>query len=175
MTLRIEALTVLAILAGIIHSGCSTVDDDRIPAMAVNISLADAGTWNTYGVAGYGSNRRFILTQSLREPANFPYKQVNATGYGGVLLICGMDPFTATTDSPLAYDLACPVEMKPDVRVRVEGELYEAVCPQCGSHYDVAMGGGAPLSGPAATGSHKYGLRRYSCLPSGNGGYVITN
>jgi len=39
----------------------------------------------------------------------------------------------------------------------------------------VTMGGGAPLSGPAASGDHKYGLRRYRCLPSGNGGYVITN
>lgn len=65
--------------------------------------------------------------------------------------------------------------MKADVRIYVEGELYEAVCPECGSHYDVTMGGGAPLSGPAASGDHKYGLRRYRCLPSGNGGYVITN
>lgn len=156
-------------------AGCHSVDDDRIPMHAVSINLADAGRWNTYGVAGFGTSRRFIMSSGLREPQGFPYSTQSATGYGGVLLINGMDPFTATTDTPLAYDLACPVEVKPDVRVEIKGELYEAVCPVCGSHYDVTMGGGSPLSGPAATGKYKYGLRRYRCLPSGNGGYIITN
>ena len=157
----------------LILPGCQSVDDDRIPNMPVNIVLSDAGTWNTYGVSGFGSSRRFII--SLREPSGFPYTQTSATGFGGVLLISGMDPYTATTDVPLAYDLSCPVEMKSDVRVEVEGELYNAVCPVCGSKYDVTMGGGAPLSGPAASGERKYGLRRYACYPSGNGGYVVTN
>lgn len=161
--------------AAIAISGCQTVDSDNIPAAPVNIVLADAGTWNTYGVSGFGSSRRFILATGVREPSGFPYSQTSATGFGGVLLINGMDPFTAATDTPLAYDLACPVERKSDVRVEVETGLYEAVCPQCGSHYDVTMGGGAPLSGPAASGSTKYGLRRYRCLPSGSGGYIITN
>lgn len=161
--------------AAIVISGCQTVDSDNIPAAPVNIILADAGTWNTYGVSGFGSSRRFILATGVREPSGFPYSLTSATGFGGVLLINGMDPFTATTDTPLAYDLACPVERKSDVRVEVETGLYEAVCPQCGSHYDVTMGGGAPLSGPAASGSTKYGLRRYRCLPSGSGGYIITN
>lgn len=156
-------------------NGCNTVDDDRIPAYAVNINISDAGSWNTYGVSGFGSSRRFILSTGLREPSGFPYSQQSATGYGGVLLISGMDPFTTTTDTPLAYDLSCPVEVKPDVRVVIEGSLYEAVCPKCGSHYDVTMGGGSPLSGPAATGKYKYGLRRYNCFPTGSGGYIITN
>ena len=164
-------IAVIAITAG----GCDSVDDDRIPAAPVNIVLSDAGTWNTYGVAGYGANRRFILSQGTREPFGFPYSQTSATGFGGVLLISGMDPFTATTDTPLAYDLACPVERKSDVRVEIESDMYEAVCPICGSHYDVTMGGGSPLSGPAATGNTKYGLKRYRCIPSGNGGFIITN
>ena len=154
---------------------CGSVDDDRIPNMPVNIVLADAGTWNTYGVSGFGSHRRFILSQGMREPSGFPYSQTSATGFGGVLLINGMDPYSTTTDVPLAYDLSCPVEMKPNIRVEVEGELYNAVCPVCHSTYDVTMGGGGPLSGPAATGEHKLGLRRYSCYPSGSGGYIITN
>ena len=167
----------LLLIAGTaaIAGGCDSVENDRIPASPVNIALSDAGSWNTYGVAGYGANRRFILSQGIREPLGFPYSQTSATGFGGVLLISGMDPFTATTDTPLAYDLACPVERKSDVRVEIEGDLYEAVCPQCGSHYDVTMGGGSPLSGPAATGSKKYGLKRYRCIPSGAGGFIITN
>lgn len=166
---------VVAILASI-TAGCHSVDDDRIPSLPVNISLADQGTWNTYGVAGFGSSRNFILSGNEgREPLGFPYTQTSATGFGGVLLISGMDPYTMTADMPLAYDLACPVEMKRTVRVYVEGDMYEAVCPECGSHYDVTMGGGTPLSGPAAAGDTKHGLRRYRCLPTANGGYIITN
>lgn len=170
--LSVETITAVCIL---ILTGCETVNDDRIPNLPVNIVLADAGTWNTYGVSGFGSSRRFILSQSLREPSGFPYSQTSATGFGGVLLISGMDPYTTTTNVPLAYDLSCPVEMKASVRVNVEGDIYNAVCPVCGSRYDVTMGGGAPLSGPAATGEHKLGLRRYTCYPSGSGGYIITN
>ena len=162
-------------LTAVATTGCHSVDDERIPNFAVSINIADAGMWNTYGVSGYGMSRRFILAKDLRVPSGFPYSQQSATGFGGVLLIGGMDPFTTTTNLPLAYDLACPVEMKADVRVEIEGELYEAVCPVCGSHYDVTMAGGAPLSGPAATGSTKYGLRRYQCLPTGQGGYLIIN
>lgn len=159
----------------IILSGCHSIDDDRIPNYAVSINISDAGMWNTYGIAGFGTHRKFIFTSSMHEPSSFPFTRQSATGYGGVLLIGGMDPFTATTDLPLAYDLSCPVEVKPDIRVEIEGDLYEAVCPVCGSHYDVTMGGGAPLSGPAASGKYKYGLRRYQCIPSGSGGYLITN
>lgn len=156
-------------------ASCERVDSDRIPVMPVNISLGDAGTWNTYGVSGYGASRKFILSKDTREPSGFPYSQSSATGFGGILLINGMEPYSMETDTPLAYDLACPVERESDVRVRVEGDLYEAVCPVCGSRYDVTMGGGGPLSGPAASHDTKYGLRRYKCLPSGSGGYIITN
>lgn len=154
-------------------SSCHNIDDERIPNFAVNINLGTPALWNTYGVAGFGAHRNFILTSALRVPADFPYHQQSATGFGGLLLIGGMDPFTTDTNCPLVYDLACPVEMQADVRVRIDGDLYEAVCPECGSHYDVTMAGGAPLSGPAAT--HRYGLRRYQCLPTGNGGYLIVN
>lgn len=159
----------------IITGSCDSVNDDRIPRLAVNIVLSDAGMWNTYGVAGFGSSRRFILSGAIREPSGFPYNTRSATGYGGVLLVSGMDAFTNETGVALAYDLACPVECKPDIRVHVDPERYEAVCDVCGSHYDVTMGAGAPLSGPAAAGDRKYALRRYQCLPTQTGGYVITN
>ena len=87
----------------------------------------------------------------------------------------GMDPFSLQTMTPLAFDLSCPVEKSPAIRVAVDPESLEAVCPDCHSHYDVIMAGGAPLSGPAATGKRKYGLRRYSCLPTAFGGYLISN
>ncbi len=167
----IQALTAAATAVAV--ASCDTIDDERIPRMAVNINLSDIGLWNSYGVAGFGDSRRFILGSGVREPAGFAYSQTSATGFGGVLLIGGMDAFTTQTGVPLAYDLACPVERSRDVRVRVEPERYEAVCDACGSHYDVTMGAGRPLSGPAAR--MNYGLRNYQCLPTQQGGYIITN
>lgn len=155
--------------------GCQSVDDDRIPAMPVNISLANAGVWNTYGVFGFGQYTNFILTYGIRIPAAFPYTAASATGYGGVLLISGLDVYTGLTDNPLAYDLSCPVERSPEIRVEVNTDTYMAKCPVCGSVYNVTMGGGGPVSGPAATGKYKYGLRRYNCYPTGEGGFFITN
>lgn len=155
---------------------CQSVDNNRIPNMAVNISLSDAGVWNTFGVAGFGSSRNFILNPSgASQPAGFSYKYGSATGYGGVLLIEGIDANNPMLSTPLAYDLACPVERKPNIRVAIDQDTYVAVCPECRSTYDVTMASGAPLSGEAATGKYKYALKKYRVIPSGAGGYFITN
>lgn len=149
---------------------CDSIDEDRVPAMPVQIALNNPGLWATYGVAGYGQTRNFIRED--RVPANFPYTETTYTGYGGVLLIMGMDPYSAGDVVPLAYDLSCPVECLPTVRVAVDPASLEAVCPSCHSHYDVTLAGGAPVSGPALTGVTKYALQRYRAYPQG-GGYMI--
>lgn len=153
---------------------CESVDDTRIPKMPVNIDLSDPGRWNTYGVHGFGDYNYFVFQSgSMREPAGYPYVDTSATGYGGVLLIGGMDPFNLETLTPLAYDMSCPVEKSPTVRVRISGENYEAVCPVCDSHYDVTMGGGAPTEGPAVR--EKYGLTRYYCHVTIYNTYIIND
>lgn len=174
------ATTVMIWAAGLIFAGClagcETVDEGRIPSLRVSINIRPISTWNTYGVSGFGDYQYFVLSPgSERLPAGFAYNTVSATGYGGVLLIMGMDPFTGDTMSPQAYDLSCPVEKSPTVRVAIEPATSEAVCPVCLSHYDVTMRGGAPISGPAADKSKRYGLRRYSCIGTPYEGYVITN
>lgn len=153
-------------------TACDDVDSSRIPAYKVQIALNNIGLWNTWGVGGYGQYRRFIREE--REPAGFSFRETTYTGYGGVLLIMGMDPFGEGDIIPLAYDLSCPVECKPDIRVAIDDDNLEAVCPQCGSRYNVLMNGGAPVAGQAATGSVKYQLQRYQCIGSAAGGYVIT-
>ena len=164
----------IATLASVILcQGCESVDDNRIPNMPVNISLADAGMWNTYGVAGFGMSRNFILSQRI--PTNFPFSSKTYTGFGGVLLIEGLDPFSGNSSLPLAYDLACPVERKAETRVSINPDTYMAECHECGSSYDVTMQRGAPIAGPAASGKFKYALKSYNCLPTGQGGYIITN
>lgn len=153
--------------------GCNTVDDNRIPSMPVNLNLASTPLWVTYGVSGYGESRTFV--KALGQPRDFPFTDKTATGYGGILLVSGVNPFTLEAGVPMAYDLSCPVECKPDIRVRMEsdGVVQFAVCPKCGSHYDVVERGGSPTSGPALT--HKYGLRRYECRAGVYGGYLISN
>lgn len=160
----------LSAIALLSSAGCDSIDDNRIPTYPVKINLADAGLWNTYGVSGFGIYKYFIKDE--RKPAGFRWVEDSYSGFGGVLLIGGMDNFTTETNVPLAYDLACPVERKQNIRVAIDPENFEAVCPQCGSHYDVTMAGGAPLSGPAA--KEKYGLRRYNCMATSSGGYYIT-
>lgn len=167
-----KTVVLFGILIAVIFSGCETIDNNRIPAVAVNLPIGDIGQWNTYGVAAFGQYRYFI--RENRTPSNFPYNETTHTGFGGILLIGGMDPFTAETNVPLAYDLACPVECKNNVRVAIDPNTLEAVCPQCGSHYDVVMTGGAPVDGPALTGEYKYRLQPYKCLPTASGGYIIT-
>ncbi|MBD5226791.1 MAG: hypothetical protein HDS67_01865 [Bacteroidales bacterium] len=170
----IRRLVATGLLTTVLLCGCDSVDDSVIPSMPVAINLGDAGMWNTYGVAGFGQSRRFINYKSTLEPAGFPFTGRTYTGYGGVLLISGIDAFT-NEPGALAYDLSCPIERSQTVRVAVDPESLEAVCPVCLSHYDVTMRGGAPLSGPAAAGKRKYGLRRYTCLKTTTGGYMITN
>lgn len=131
--------------------------------------------WNTYGVSGVGISRNFINRDGEISPSGFPYTATTYTGFGGVLLIGGVDPFTSEPNVPLAYDLACPVECKSTVRVHIDPDNLNAVCPVCGSQYDVVMAGGSPVGGPALTGEYKYGLRRYVCDPLGQGGYFIHN
>lgn len=165
-----------AAAALLLLGGCETVNDTRIPAMPVYIDLSNQGMWNSYGVSGFGSFRYFVCqTGSAIEPAGFPYKDGAATGYGGVLLIEGMDPFELQTSMPLAYDLSCPVEKSQTIRVAIDPKTFEAVCPVCESHYDVTMGAGAPTAGPALAGERQYGLRRYTVHPTTLGGYIIND
>lgn len=154
----------------LLMTGCHQLNDERIPAMAVNIDLSNQGIWNSYGTPGYGQYNYFIYTSSIRLPAGFPYSYYSATGYGGVLLITGQG-FSGDVE-PLAYDLSCPVERQPDVRVYIDNNSLDAVCPECHSHYNVVEAGGAPISGPAE--SMHYALTPYSCYPTNTGGYVIT-
>ncbi len=142
-------------------TGCNSVDDTRIPPRPVYIPFGDVGVWNTYGVAGALSSRSFI--KSSRIPAGYPYTEVSATGFGGVLLVGDFD------GTPRAFDLACPVEVKADVRIAVDRDAAVAECPVCHSVYDVFRLGQA-LSGPAA--EMGYGLTRYNVGASASGIYM---
>lgn len=153
----------LTLLTLVLGSGCDKIDNKTVPSFTVRIDLGSIALWNTYGVTGMGEYRIFSREKQL--PSNFPYNVNTYTGYGGVLLMMGIE-------APMAYDLSCPVEVSRDVILTINPENYDAVCPRCGSRFNPLTGAGGPLSGVAI--NNKVGMRQYRVLPS-NGGYVITN
>lgn len=161
-------------VAALFLPSCSQVDESRLPSLPVSLNLGDPGVWHAYGVSSFGQERRFVFGGGERIPTGFPYTDRDATGFGGVLLTQGIDPFSGGETGPLAYDLSCPVEGRRDIKVGIRGEGFDAVCPVCGSRFDVVTGAGAPVSGPAAE-NPRVGLRRYVCQPTASGGYIITN
>ena len=163
----------VTIVAGLFFISCNSVNDDVIPSIPVYLNLTSASLWNTYGVAGYGDYRIFV--KELRQPSNFAYTEQTSTGFGGVLLVNGTNPFSLEAGVPMAYDLACPVERRSDVRISMQiSQLFPvAVCPVCGSHFDVVERGGSPIDGPAL--ADKLGLRRFECRQGAYGGFLIIN
>ena len=153
----------VAATGAIVATGCTHIDDDRIPLVPVRIAFNNVGEWNVYGVAGAGDYRRFIKQE--RVPEGFPYTAMTYTGFGGVLLICDIH------SNAVAYDLACPVECRADVRINVLKEELKAECPVCHSVYDIVTNHGQPLSGPAA--EKHYGLRKYYVGPGSAGEYML--
>jgi len=151
----------LAFLAG--ATACDTIDNKVIPRYTVRIDLGSYALWSTYGVGGMGEYRIFNRDKQL--PSNFPYNVNTYTGYGGVLLMMGID-------GPLAYDLSCPVEASQDIILSISPDNFDAICPRCGSRFNPLTGGGGPLSGVAI--NNKVGMRQYRVMPS-NGGYFISN
>lgn len=142
-------------------NGCHTLDDDRIPPFPVYLNFATQADWITYGVAAALDTKVFVKTDRL--PQGYPYTAMSATGFGGVLLVCDY------TGNPVAYDLACPVECKADVRIRVDHTLHDAFCPVCHSRYDIYSGHGFPTSGPAQ--ENRFGLQIYHVSQGSNGSF----
>ncbi|MDR2384380.1 MAG: (2Fe-2S)-binding protein [Tannerella sp.] len=88
--------------------------------------------------------------------------QGESIGYGGVLVVHNM------FGEYKAFDLSCPYETSQDVLVEVDDEVLYAVCPVCGTKYDVGTGNGAP------NGKSRHSLRIYNVIQNGNK-LVVTN
>lgn len=155
----------VALLLG--TSACDSLDDTRVPGMPVHLVFNSVADWHTWGPGGATDTRRFIISDSERVPAGYPFTALDRTGFGGILLVNDVN------GNILVYDLACPVECKSIVRIKVDTESLTAECPQCHSTYDIFSLYGHPLSGPAAR--EGYGLRRYHASPGVSPYMVITN
>lgn len=153
--------------------GCTTreANDDRIPRTAVYLPFTTEADWHRYGVGGALDSRAFIRNVSSPAesvPRDYPYPDYSYTGYGGILLVCDVN------SEARAYDMSCPVERQPDVRVAVNRQTNLARCAKCGSTYDIfgIQGGyGAPVDGPAAIDA--YWLRTYRVIYGVDGRYAL--
>ena len=149
------------------------INSRRIPAMPVDINLQDPGLWATYGIGGVNSYR--IFDRETGQPSGFHFLDRTYTGFGGVLIYGVSAAFqggAAWPYMPVAFDLACPVEVDPLIKVGVDDMKMEAVCPVCESRYSLEAGG-SPVFGPAV--GLKYGLQRYNCVGSPTTGFRIIN
>lgn len=73
-----------------------------------------------------------------------------SVGYGGILVHIDMN------SEYIAYDMACPYEMDPTIKVRPDDSAVRAVCEKCGSTFEIASAYGSVEKGPA-----KQPLKRY--------------
>ncbi len=163
--LKFITLAVVAtFFAGLVLSACSHLEDKRTPPAAVWIAFNTEQDWNTYGTPSALDHKTFIkgvLNGGLPQTATMQ------TGFGGVLLVGDI------LGNPIAYEMACPVENKKDVTIKVDNDINDAYCPKCKSRYSIYSNYGIPTSGKAL--EYNYGLTKYSVISGPNGEYrVIT-
>lgn len=164
---RNVAMVIAHLLPVVLLTGCDHVDFDRVPPTNVRLSFDTQAEWERYGTPGALDHKDFILDGPTRVPADFPWTALTYTGFGGVLLVGDI------SGAPYAYDLACPVELRRDVRIKIDQETNEAYCPSCHSRYSVYTNYGSPISGEAR--KLKRGLRRFNVGPGMNGEYMVVS
>ena len=153
----------LSAVIALSFTSCHSIDDDRLPPAPVRLNFNTVADWNLYG--NPAALQYVIFIKEQRIPANYNYSAISETGYGGILLVG--DAF----GMPIAYDLACPVEMRKDTMIKVDTEKNEAYCPNCGSRFDIFANYGSPLSGKAA--ELGYGLQKYYVGAGAAGEYMV--
>lgn len=170
MTLR---SLVVGIFSCMVLAGCQSVDldDERIPRSPVYVPFTTESEWHLYVIGGYMGEggamqaRRFI--RSERVPSNYQYPDYSYTGYGGLLLTCD------ALSQLHVFDLSCPVERQPSVRISIGQDLM-AHCAKCGSSFDVygiERTAGSPAGGVAL--SNGYSLRAYRIVFGVDGRYAL--
>ena len=101
----------------------------------------------------YDMGLRAVNSAKTYPNPNHAFNSIERTGYGGILVFHGQEN---GAEAFFAYDMACPNEASPTVKVVVENTLF-ARCPKCKSKYEIWSGIGNPVEGPS-----KYSLKRYT-------------
>jgi hypothetical protein len=106
------------------------------------------------------STKSFVETRTASE----------RLGYGGLLVVHGFGDDVGGTGLVLhAYDLSCPNEARPDIRILPDSTGLRAICSVCGATFGIAYVVGAPESGS------KHFLRSYRVFRVDEYRYRVTN
>lgn len=125
--------------------GCNSTFDSSVPDWPVYLEL---------DLTYEDRDLKAIQAYKLYTPTTIN-QATEKTGFGGVLVYHGLSS-TGTTDAYYAFDAACPVEHQANVRVEVDDDAVYAVCPRCGSKFELLNGIGNPVEGPATEGLKQY-------------------
>ncbi len=147
---------ILFALSVLLFSACYTNFDSSIPDYPVYLELD----------LTYEDNElNAIQAYKLYLPTSVN-QAVERTGYGGVLVYHGLSS-TGSSEAYYAFDASCPVECKTTIRVEVDDDAINAVCPNCGTKYEIINGIGHPVEGEGTE-----TLKQYNVNMVGNILYV---
>jgi nitrite reductase/ring-hydroxylating ferredoxin subunit len=105
-----------------------------------------------YNTTLKNNNNSYVLFEEPRMGKEL----TDRIGYGGVIVYADFE------GKYCAFDLACPHEALPSVKVK-PNDLGQLVCDSCNSVYDISFGVGHPTKGPS-----KEGLKRYKTMLQGD-------
>ena len=147
------------LLEALVLSACTQQEPpSEVPYgyVAFIIDTAITGSDNSLRDGMTGNARHYSATQpSALSP-------LGAYGYCGVIVVRAYD------NRLYAFDSCCPYEHRKDTEVALDG--YFAVCPTCGSSFEIGNGSARPNKGPATA-----RLKCYRVSDYGNERYRISN
>lgn len=149
---------ILFVFIAFMINGCDDSYDSPIPLYPVSMQLNLSTQYPNFKT----TNQYLTFTTRRYE--------VDRVGFGGILVYCGL-PDDYGNPAYYAYDMACPYEVKKDIRVKpVTDDIGKVKCEECGSVFDVNSAG-IPLSGPANT--ERKVLRKYKTTLSNDILYIF--
>ena len=125
--------------------GCNDNVISSIPDFPVYLQLNLTTTYPTFKNS---YNKFYIFKQGV--------VVTDRIGYGGILVYTGLD------GGYYAFDMACPYEVKQNIRV-YPNDVGQAICEGCGSVFEIGYGICYPSKGVA-----KEALKRYKTTLSGD-------
>ncbi|MCL2649804.1 MAG: hypothetical protein FWD60_02110 [Candidatus Azobacteroides sp.] len=138
-----------------LHTACEKEVVSPIPNFSVRLTLDLMGADRILN--GPSSFMVYTKPRIATEEGNL--------GFGGILVINGIGEGLINL---CAYDLACPNEVRRDIRIVPQSSGLQAICPECHAVFNIATGG-APESGS------KYWLKRYNVIQTSDTRYLVTN
>lgn len=126
---------------------CDREEVSGIPYAAVNYTL-------------YDRDIRALSSPSSSLVVTKPRLATDRIGFGGLLVVHGLEGY-------YAFDLACPVEARSNIKLALDNSGTKACCAHCGAEFDILSSDGFPIKN-----THFKLVRYYVVLSNYNSGLV---